>query len=717
MNTQFASPTASPILSPLHSACYTNRIGWSHPSTPHLVPDSPDASDQDAELRLHVQRALAATYEVDQEIGRGGMGIVYRAKDKRLKRFVAVKLLPPELSFRRDVRSRFLREAETAAQLSHPNIVPIYSVDEVENLVFFVMAYIQGDNLATRLKDRGPLPIDQVRRVLTEVAEALAYAHQRGVIHRDIKPDNILMDGVDGRALVTDFGIARAASGDGDSARLTATGIAIGTPAYMSPEQASGERDVDGRSDLYSLGIVAYQMLVGEPPFTGNTTPVLLVKHLAETPIPVSSRRADIPPDLSQIVMRLLEKSPDHRFQNATELVQALRSGVLPMAAPGTPAAATAGSARNAWSSPSNPNTMPASATTPNAGGAMSTPGAMSRAFFATRSGEEAAVYVPTAADLERFNAADVKKFRKSLRYYLVANGALLAVSLFAGEKVFLGITPVWTLILAFKYAKLWSNDHDWRDVLHQPRNRMFGEVISHVQDSVVATFSRKHREQLKSEGRLGNKLGISLAQNTPVGASIAAGTVSAPRLPPVTDDVLGAYASIVNRARSDRDEIVRLLSYLPEPERARIPHVATTANTLVGKIENIAISMARTERDTGARPAAEIDAEILQLESEANPFDTTRSETRVRRLAQLRRERRMVVDVTRQRDENRARLESCRLALENVRLDLVRLRTGNSSVQSVTLVAEAAMALAREVDIAVSAANEVRDLTRVRSS
>ena len=228
------------------------------------MPDSPDASDQDAELRAHVQRALAATYEVDQEIGRGGMGIVYRAKDKRLKRFVAIKLLPPELSFRRDVRSRFLREAETAAQLSHPNIVPIYSVDEVENLVFFVMACVDGDNLGTRLSKRGPMPVADVRRVITEVGEALAYAHARGVIHRDIKPDNILMDGVDGRALVTDFGIARAVSGDGDSARLTATGIAIGTPAYMSPEQASGDRDVDGRSDLYSLGIVAYEMLVGE---------------------------------------------------------------------------------------------------------------------------------------------------------------------------------------------------------------------------------------------------------------------------------------------------------------------------------------------------------------------------------------------------------------------------------------------------------------------
>src|SRR6476660_8678836 len=241
------------------------------PSHQRIIPvPDPVVSSSDAELRTHVERVLSANYELDREIGRGGMGIVYKAKDRRLKRPVAVKLLPPELAFRSEIRSRFLKEAETAAQLSHPNIVPIYTVDEQEQLVFFVMAYISGDNLAKRLHERGVLTIDETRRILRDVADALAYAHERGVVHRDIKPDNILLDASTGRPMVTDFGIARAMDSTGDS-RLTATGMAIGTPAYMSPEQAAGEREIDGRSDLYSVGILSYQMLTAQLPLSGHT--------------------------------------------------------------------------------------------------------------------------------------------------------------------------------------------------------------------------------------------------------------------------------------------------------------------------------------------------------------------------------------------------------------------------------------------------------------
>ncbi len=697
------------------------HYGYSRqPPIPERVPDNAAPSVEDEELRAHVEQALSATYEVEQEIGRGGMGIVYRARDKRLKRHVAIKILPPELSFRRDIRSRFLREAETAAQLSHPNIVPIYSVDEVGNLVFFVMACIDGDNLAARLKKRGPCPVDDVRRWLTEVGDAMAYAHSRGVIHRDIKPDNILLDGVDGRALVTDFGIARAAMDSGETSRLTATGMAIGTPAYMSPEQASGDRDLDARSDLYSLGIVAYQMLVGEPPFVGNTTPALLVKHLAEMPVPVSHRRPDVPADLSAIVMRLLEKSPDQRFQTGGDLVQALRSGIVPPtplpahtsggAAPFNFSGAPIGGMQLPGSgggvAPYRQNTQyPASVSYPQGGmqgGATNQYG--SRSLANDGSGEEA-----TPEERERWRHPSVVAFRKKLAPYLFVNGAILVVSIFTGGDM-LGLTTLWTVYIAWKYAKLWADGYDWKDVLKQPKDRMFGEVVSDLIDNVMSVFSRKKRDELRAKGQQNRLRGV-LSPMTPAAGSAAVS------VRPLRDDELGEYAGVVRRAREDREEIIRLLNTIPQAERNRIPAVQSTAVELVSKIEIIAGDLARVDREQGTGRLESIDAEITQLESEANPLETQRSEARVRRLAQLRRDRRAMLDASRKRETRRGQLDSCRIALENVRLDLVRLRTGNSSVQSVTMVAEQAMALARDVDIAVSAASEVRSATRADGS
>src|SRR5438046_5210223 len=218
----------------------------------------------DKSLAGRLIQALGSSYTVEGELGRGGMGVVYQARDERLKRQVAIKVLPPELAFREEIRIRFLREAETAARLSHPHIVPIHSVGEgPDGLVYFVMAYVDGESLAARLKRRGRLPAEEARRVMIETADALGAAHAVGIIHRDVKPDNILLEGSRGRVVVTDFGIAKALSSTTGSATLTATGVAIGTPHYMSPEQAAGDREIDGRSDLYSLGVVGYQMLAG----------------------------------------------------------------------------------------------------------------------------------------------------------------------------------------------------------------------------------------------------------------------------------------------------------------------------------------------------------------------------------------------------------------------------------------------------------------------
>src|SRR4051812_27289837 len=284
------------------------------------VPD-PVVSSSDAELHAHVERVLSANYELDREIGRGGMGIVYKARDKRLKRQVAVKLLPPELAFRSEIRSRFLREAETAAQLSHPNIVPIFSVDEREGLVYFVMGYVEGDNLAKRLHDQGPMDVDEARRILCETADALAFAHARGVVHRDIKPDNILLDKDSGRAMVTDFGIARVA----DANSFAERGEIVGTAQYMSPEQVSGE-SVDGRSDLFSLGVTAYYALSGKLPFDGPSLPAVALKIVNAEP-PRLTTIGDVPTVLVESIERCLAKKPDERFANGEELAEKLGQG------------------------------------------------------------------------------------------------------------------------------------------------------------------------------------------------------------------------------------------------------------------------------------------------------------------------------------------------------------------------------------------------------
>ncbi len=273
-------------------------------------------------LRDRVTAAIGDIYLIGEEVGRGGMAVVYAAEDVRLQRHVALKVLPPELAFRPDVRERFVREAQTAARLNHPHIVPIYAVHEVGGIVCFAMSLVTGDSLAARVLKDGRPPFEFIARTMEQVADALAYAHACGVVHRDIKPDNVLIDRESGRAMVTDFGIARAAEG---GSRLTQTGIAVGTPAFMSPEQAMGDREVDGRSDVYSLGVVGYLMLAGKLPFEATSTPAMLMKHVSDTPPSLRALRPDAPRVLVDILDRCLAKRPQDRFESALQLRDALR--------------------------------------------------------------------------------------------------------------------------------------------------------------------------------------------------------------------------------------------------------------------------------------------------------------------------------------------------------------------------------------------------------
>ena len=268
---------------------------------------------------LAFQEAVVGRYAIERELGRGGMGIVYLAREVRLDRPVAIKLLPPELAAHANLRDRFMREARTAARLSHPYIVPIHSVDEAGGFAFYTMAFVDGETLAQRVVSRGPLQPAEATRVLREVAWALAYAHSQGVVHRDIKPANILLERGTQRAMVTDFGIARLASASGE----TGVGELLGTPEFMSPEQASGE-SVDARSDIYSLGIVGFYAVSGALPFTASSAQAVLAKQITQPAPGLAGMARATPRSLASAIDRCLSKSPAERIQSGGALADAL---------------------------------------------------------------------------------------------------------------------------------------------------------------------------------------------------------------------------------------------------------------------------------------------------------------------------------------------------------------------------------------------------------
>jgi tRNA A-37 threonylcarbamoyl transferase component Bud32 len=360
----------------------------------------------DAELQARLARGLGAGFAIRSLVGRGGFAVVFAGVDVGLKRDVAIKALRPELAADPLMRQRFRREAEAVARLRHPHIVPIYSVGEADDVVWYVMPLVNGPSLKLHLERVGRFSIEETRRVLSETAAALAVAHHAGIVHRDIKPDNMLLDGPEARVLVTDFGIAKALGGD--SQTLTQTGVVIGTPQYMSPEQASGEK-TDARSDIYSLGVVAYQLLTGELPFEGGTVAALLVKQLVADAPSVLRKRPDCPSDLAAAIARCLVKDPAHRWATIDDFQQAIAP------APATVAARTSGAGTRtatAWSSP-------------------------------------------------------VAQFRTAAAIAIGAVVTLLAIDITRGRVL---LTPLGLLVAAFvialKYGRLWTAGYTWRDVI-----------------------------------------------------------------------------------------------------------------------------------------------------------------------------------------------------------------------------------------------------------
>jgi serine/threonine-protein kinase len=280
------------------------------------------------DLRERLQGALGDQYTLAAELPRGGMSRVFRATEGSLNRTVVIKVLSPELAATLSAE-RFKREIRLAARLQHPHIVPLLSAGDADGMLYYTMPFVDGEALRERMNRQRPMPIEDIGRILVEVAGALEYAHKAGVVHRDIKPENVMF--FHETAVVLDFGIGRAVTVASDDnlrtsgARITQTGMTLGTPFYISPEQAAGDPALDHRADIYSLGIVAYEMLTGHPPFSGRSPQAVFAAHANQAPDPIAARRPDVPPAIAKIVMRCLEKNPDDRPASAGEIVTMLR--------------------------------------------------------------------------------------------------------------------------------------------------------------------------------------------------------------------------------------------------------------------------------------------------------------------------------------------------------------------------------------------------------
>jgi serine/threonine-protein kinase len=446
--------------------------------------------------------------------------------------------------------------------------------------------------------------------------------------------------------------------------------------------------------------------------------------------VPVEQRRPDTPPDLAMIVMRLLEKEPANRFSGADELEQVLRGGrpvmpasyattqpPLPRHAPIPPAPSQQGRGASGYApAPAAPSGRPFDERAYGNGayGGAAPYGRLPATLADTGEGE----FTPTQDEYERWDAPPVVEFRRKLGWFAIIGSVLFVVGV-VGNSDFFGFLGLWAVYIAFKYAKLWSNGFDWRDVAREPRERLFADVAAEWGDGVQAIFDRDKRARVRDRERRRRLGSPTRPASLSAGSGYAGGRSATYNrggdggyTPPASSGPAdyGRQADVVRQALADRDEIFRLLGTMPKAERDRIPEVAPSARALAEKVESLAVLTTELERNAAPGAIDVLEQEITRLEGEANPLDRERSEERVKRLAYLKRQRRTLADASRRREAAASKLENCRLALQNMRLDLVRLRTGaGGSPGHVTTVAERAMALAREVDGLVGAAEEVR--------
>ena len=633
----------------------------------------------DRPLAHRLNEALGESYTIEGEIGRGGMGVVYRARDERLHRRVAIKVLPPELAFQKEIRERFTREAQTAARLSHPHIVPIHDVGEGVGLVYFVMGYVEGESLAARIKRRGRLPAEEVRRIMKGTADALSAAHSLSVIHRDIKPDNVLLEGTRGRVMVTDFGIAKALSGS-TGATLTGVGVAIGTPQFMSPEQAAGERDIDGRSDLYSLGVVAYQMLTGELPFNAPTVAGILMKQITEPAPVLHLTHPDVPEDLSLAVARCLEKDPENRWPTADALRRALESRTVTGYRPTSTGVASP--ARPSRSTGTRPRPSPAAerartnrSAGPLAPRAPTAPRAPSRRPPSLAGGQwvrnERGEWVRTKPEEARLPDTGepkiVQKVRDQFARWAAVTGGCFLLNLATGldGPWFLFVAGGMGIPLLRSYAQLWQAGYSWRDVLNRPPAP--GSI-----------------EAASGKGAKGRRL-------------LAAPTAAE----------YGLYYEKVRQVHTDRAAIQSMMEKLPAADRELLPDVAETTESLYGRALDLAKTLNELDQSFGGAESPErIQRRIDEL------LAAPASEERDRQVRLLEQQVRTATELLSRRQAIADRLESSVLAMQNVRFDLIRLRSAGvgNVLGDLTMATQQARALSRDVDHVIAAASEIRE-------
>jgi len=645
-------------------------------------------------LRDRVTVAVGAQYLIEREIGRGGMAVVYRATDLRLNRPVAIKVLPPDLAFNPDVRVRFIREAQTAAQLSHPNIVPIYSVDEKqsEHLVYFVMGYVDGESLGVRLSREGAWPIDASVRVLRDVADALAYAHASGVVHRDIKPDNILIDRASGRPMITDFGIARATAGD---TRLTATGVAVGTPAYMSPEQAIGEREVDGRSDLYSLAVVGYHLLAGEPPFKAANTPAMLVKHMSERPRPIRERRPEVPAYLAVAIDRALAKRPEDRWSDAAEFRDALDAAQNASGRRYTPPQVVP-------PRPLDPGQYPAP---PSAPFPQPPPGlsrnevrewyrTQKRLMMAERSlavargsinsEQQRVVGYRVEAGYDELPLEDrVVAFRRSAVTFAILTPMFLLMNIASNAHFPWFFIPSGFMLLNVlrKGGSIWSDG--------------VGPF-----EAFSKGIRAKLRAQRRDEAALPGSIQAVLPRPPRTPEQLAAELAAA-------DVLAGAHGEVVRRAAADRAMMLEIMAGLRPVEKELIPDVTPTVDALAARVGSLATMLHRLDSDVSGTSLGALDSRIAALSTEPQTADQER------RLTLLQRQRSSLRELLERRRTLESQLESAGLMLQNLKFDLLKLRSSGigSTIEDNTSATQEARALSRDIGHVLEAAEDLKNI------